>query len=309
MTIKVIGWTHNDNDKYPAMELDSVEVRDAIVSDIRANGYEFNGQDHQYHDSCTPVLNNGKRVCCSQRQWGGLMAYAHNVDDWDGNAYLFYFLTEIENPKYPDSYVDDAAINKNLSAPPRVTARRTVDKDYDDFEFRRFTLHNLSARKFKMSVKDYSTLPKSFDNNAALIAELLMEISEKSQSSEFSVCCNHVVSKIISYWLTEDGLSTRDERLSHLETKFEGGRVKTSVLEHCPSDLKESFALLNGNLIPCINFLLNNCPNDRGIKERVRLHLHNIFEYSVLYQIDTVNSYVPHEILEQALELLKSGET
>lgn len=306
MNIKVIGWTHNDNDKYPATELDSVEVRDAIVADIRANNYEFNGQDHHYHDSCTPVLSNGMRVCCSQRQWGDLMAYAHNIDDWDGNAYLFYFLADIENPQYPAKFVDDSAIVKEIPEPKKVAERRTEDEDYDEFEFRRFKLHNFSARRFKSDFKDCFALSASFDNNVALVAELLMEVEEKTNNQDIATRCVQTVTNIISHWLTEDGFKTKDECLSHLEKKFEGGRTKQSLSEYCPPDLKDAYHNFEGNLIPCLYFLLKNCPGDRAIKGRIKLHLHNLFEYSVLYQIETINSDIPQNVIEQAMDILKS---
>lgn len=297
MSIEVIGWTSHDNEKYPVAELDSVEVRDAIVEDIRANGYEFNGVDHQYHESCTPVLNNGKRICCSQRQWGGLMAYAHKVDVWDENAYLFYFLTDVENPCYPLDKVNDDVIVLDDCIPKKADRSYDESPDREEFEFRKFRLQNFSARLFRAAPHQYHTLTESFEDNAALITAFLIKIVSKTKNECYAQKCVDSVKQIMSYWITEDGLSMKDKRLSHLETKFEGGRVDVSLSEYCPPDFKSSYAERKDDLIPFLYFLFVNCPHNEEFIKRLFLHLNNLFEYSVLYQIESINSDIPKEVI------------
>ena len=78
MKLKVIGWTY-PNDSLPEGN-NGWAARNAIIDDIRKNGYIFSGWAHQECDGCTPVLNDGKMYSFSQRGWGGIMAeaYEHN---------------------------------------------------------------------------------------------------------------------------------------------------------------------------------------------------------------------------------------
>ena len=76
MKYKVIGWTHYDDGYYPEGECSPAAFR-AIIDHVRAHGYDFSGYAHQELFDCTPVMNNGERMCFTQRAWGRIMAEAH----------------------------------------------------------------------------------------------------------------------------------------------------------------------------------------------------------------------------------------
>lgn len=105
MNFRVIGWTYYDDGRYPAREELSESAYRAIVSEIRKRGYRFGGDSHHFRRGCTPVLNDGTRVCFSQRAWGALMAEAWGIDDTDGYAYMVWYVEgrydETKNPIYP----------------------------------------------------------------------------------------------------------------------------------------------------------------------------------------------------------------
>ena len=91
MKYRVIGWTNYDDESVPdkAGCLGFAE-RNAIIDDIRKNGYLFSGWDHQEMWDCTPILNDGKKRCYSQRSWGGIMAEAYgDMGDYDYALYTF----------------------------------------------------------------------------------------------------------------------------------------------------------------------------------------------------------------------------
>ena len=105
MNFRVIGWTYYDDGRYPAREELSESAYRAIVSEIRKRGYRFGGDSHHFRRGCTPVLNDGTRVCFSQRAWGALMAEAWGIEDPTGYAYMVWYVEgrydEAKNPVYP----------------------------------------------------------------------------------------------------------------------------------------------------------------------------------------------------------------
>lgn len=101
MKYRVVGWTSYDD---ASVEDSSGRIgfaeQNAIIDDIKANGYLFSGYDHQELWDCAPVLNDGKRRCFTQRGWGGVMAKAHGYfGDYDYS--LFAFGINEEYAKYP----------------------------------------------------------------------------------------------------------------------------------------------------------------------------------------------------------------
>ena len=90
MKYRVVGWTEYDNPNVP-MESCSPAAMQAILRDIRENGYLFTGWDHQESPRCVPVLNDGKMRRFSQRGFGSVMAFAHGNYTRMGYAlYAFY---------------------------------------------------------------------------------------------------------------------------------------------------------------------------------------------------------------------------
>lgn len=104
MKYRVVGWiSYDDADVEDSGSRIGFAERNAIIDDIKANGYLFSGYDHQEMLDCAPVLNDGKRRCFSQRGWGGVMAEAHGYF----GAYdysLFAFGVNEEYAKRPRKY-------------------------------------------------------------------------------------------------------------------------------------------------------------------------------------------------------------
>lgn len=110
---KVIGWTSNDDKKYPEVTDGEriSKLRSTIINEIRDKGYKFSGSSHYYLPNCTPVLNSGEKYCLPYREWAALMAQAWHEDNSDGYGYLFwvddmfdktqFFLHPEERCKYP----------------------------------------------------------------------------------------------------------------------------------------------------------------------------------------------------------------
>lgn len=89
MKYKVIGWTDYDNDLFEDGTLSHAAVN-AIIDDIRENGYFFSGYDHQERLYGAPVLNDGKRRVFSQRGFGAVMAEAYKEEgDYAYSLYAF----------------------------------------------------------------------------------------------------------------------------------------------------------------------------------------------------------------------------
>ena len=94
MKYRVVGWTHYDNPDVESVTCDEAGYW-AIVRDIRAHGYEFTGWEHQEEDRGAPVLNDGCKRLFSQRDFGQIMAYAH--DDYTRMGYVSYAF-----PRHPE---------------------------------------------------------------------------------------------------------------------------------------------------------------------------------------------------------------
>lgn len=89
MKYKVIGWTYAFDEEVEYAP-DTVAAENAIIDDIRENGYLFTGMDHQGCQNCTPVLNDGKKRIFSDREFGCLMAEAHGEGSYVDYAFGFY---------------------------------------------------------------------------------------------------------------------------------------------------------------------------------------------------------------------------
>ena len=102
---RVIRWTFFEDELYPETEwpISDKEERDyeqAVIQAIRDNGYRITGFAHQGDRFCTPVFDDGKRYCCTFRQWGGLMAEALGLGG--EYAYARWAWAAPEKEKHPD---------------------------------------------------------------------------------------------------------------------------------------------------------------------------------------------------------------
>ncbi len=104
MKLRVVGWVYYDDD------LEQGEIgwaaRNAVIDEIKKRGYLFSGWAHQEADCCTPVLNDGKMYCFSQRGWGGVMAEAHGYTDIMDYA-RFAFMRDSDTEIRPKEIFDE----------------------------------------------------------------------------------------------------------------------------------------------------------------------------------------------------------
>lgn len=299
--IKVIGWTKPNNRRYPELQEVTRAVVNAIVENIRENGYEFDGESHQCDDMpCTPVLNTGHRVCLSPRTWGGVMAQAYNVDNWDGNAYMRYYMAA-PRYNYPKSFVDDSLIvgEDADTEQEEETEYKEESPAFDrEFEIRRTVLQMFEAELFMTpSSKQYKLL-KQVNNNSALLTSMLAGKGRNSQA------CVDLCLEIMKCWICEDGAEMRDGRLTHLEQKFVEPRSRGDLKKNCPEQYLTSYANLDDDLFPCLYFLLCKCPESPAIQDNVREYCQKLFEYSRLYCID-MNENVSEALIKKGIALLK----
>lgn len=90
MKLRVVAWKDYDAE-LPCGD-SGWAARNAIIEDIRANGYYFLGYHHVEYPHCTPVLNDGKKYCFSQQGWADLMTEA---DRFGGETdYADYFIPD-----------------------------------------------------------------------------------------------------------------------------------------------------------------------------------------------------------------------
>ncbi|MBQ7761467.1 MAG: hypothetical protein IJ400_05360 [Clostridia bacterium] len=78
MKVRVVGWTHYGDSRFENDGITYAEM-EAIVDDIKENGYMFTGMHHQGCKYCVPVLNDGKKRVFSERGFGKIMARGHDV--------------------------------------------------------------------------------------------------------------------------------------------------------------------------------------------------------------------------------------
>ncbi len=67
----------------------NIELEDAIIDNIRKNGYKFDGSYHQNGKMGCPVLDDGSYCTFSMRRWGEIM-YSAWGDGKDPMGYCNY---------------------------------------------------------------------------------------------------------------------------------------------------------------------------------------------------------------------------
>lgn len=137
---KVIGWVNYDNGIYPPTEY-SRAAELAVIEEIRAKGYRIDARAHQFYHRCCPVLNDGTAYYCGQREWGGIMAEALDIDDSDGMAYLEWFLPARGNRRrrlvIPPKGVDRSQIvpiSQIDTAVPEEKKKKYVTREFKERE-------------------------------------------------------------------------------------------------------------------------------------------------------------------------------
>lgn len=125
---KVIGWTKCTDKRFQSYN-QSREAYEALIKDIRENGYKFGGDAHEEY---TPVFNDGTAARFSWRGWGGVMADAWQPNNPDPYKYSLYYMNENLKPsaiKYPKTGVDFEKIERPTHDFP-VYDRKFTDDGY-----------------------------------------------------------------------------------------------------------------------------------------------------------------------------------
>lgn len=78
-------------------ETETQEAEDAIIEDIKKNGYIFSGWDHQNAETGCPMFEDGTVRTYSLRGWGRVMATAWNLRDENGEPDYMKFYGSIPN--------------------------------------------------------------------------------------------------------------------------------------------------------------------------------------------------------------------
>jgi hypothetical protein len=193
MKYRVIGWTHYDDVGFED-ESCSESALQAIIEDIRKNGYLFSGYDHQETFDCAPVLNDGKRRCFSQRGFGGVMAKAHGDYSRMGySAYAFDWYTgdgKDDDRVFPKNdinfatFVPETDLNEELST---VVTQDEFDRakngsltilDRDELKF----IDAGDTLTLKCADQTASYLVKGFERRKDISHEMEIEIMTLSYS-------------------------------------------------------------------------------------------------------------------------------
>ena len=148
MKYRVVGWTSYDDESVEdsGSSIGFAE-QNAIIDDIKSNGYLFSGYDHQEMWDCAPVLNDGKKRCFSQRGWGRVMAEAHGYfGAYDYSLFTFGIKKEaVKRPKnyfFADNFTPEEDLAENFE----------IDVSEEIFAFasanRKFFLPDLDTLRF-----------------------------------------------------------------------------------------------------------------------------------------------------------------
>ena len=122
MKYRVIGWTSYDDESVEESRgCIGFAERNAIIDDIRKHGYLFSGWEHQEMWDRTPILNDGKKRCFSQRGWGGVMAEAHGcMGSYDYARFTFaesldsHACVYPKNEYYPRKFIPETDLNESF---------------------------------------------------------------------------------------------------------------------------------------------------------------------------------------------------
>ena len=128
MKIKVIGWTDWEDNDYDDGVIDRAAYN-AILQNMRENGYFFTGWHHQEDFTCAPVLNDGKIRRFTQRSWGGLIADLKGLKGrYSYAAYAFDFGESdgFVKPKFKEISESDVLSGAELSENYEIKVRSDV---------------------------------------------------------------------------------------------------------------------------------------------------------------------------------------
>jgi len=125
---KVIGWTDYSDRRFKDYD-QSREAYNALIEDIRKNGYKFGGDAHEDY---VPVFNDGTAARFSWRGWGGVMADAWQPDNHDPYKYSLYYMNMNIEPaeiKYPQEGVNFELLEAPVHKLP-LYDREFIDERY-----------------------------------------------------------------------------------------------------------------------------------------------------------------------------------
>ena len=301
--IRVIGWTDIDDEEFPEIPYLTQEGYDAIVTCIRENGYKFYGNHHQTPGlGCTPVLNTGHKVTFSMRAWGAVMAEAHHVDNWNGMAYMKFYMDYFDS----DTVYPPHGVARELIVPEDLPEPEPLTEDEEDALHKQIRRHALLSL-YTLDIMQCPShkahgLVTAFDNNAALLSYALLRNAEDLVPP---ACAVNLTVSILRRLVTKDGRAMRDERLAHMEEHFkEDCDASTDLERFCPPHELEAFRKLDGDLFPGLLFLLSRTRSDKYLQYAAANYLEKLFRYTYLQDID-LNAGVDPFLITDGKRLLK----
>lgn len=121
----VIGWSWYDGDRFVGLPDDgfTLQVWNAVLSDVKENGYLFAGEDQQEFPNCCPVLDDYRIARFTRRGFARLMAEAHGeTGDYDYARYMESSSIKEESKVFP---------NGRAKKDPRVRLLTTGSRCFD----------------------------------------------------------------------------------------------------------------------------------------------------------------------------------
>lgn len=112
--MKIIGWTNWEDPRYKEIDFRFLNMEECdrifrtVSDELSRRGYCFSGDYHQNGDYGVPILDDGRKVCVSCRNWGHIMANAHpnKIHDYELKyIHWAWFAPEKEIYPIPEDYI------------------------------------------------------------------------------------------------------------------------------------------------------------------------------------------------------------
>lgn len=202
MKYRVVGWTYALDEKVD-YAIETMAAENAIIDDIRKNGYLFTGMDHQGCQNCTPVLNDGKKRIFTDREFGAIMSRAHGGGSYIDYAFGFY--DELDGGNVPD---DSKHFDSENFVPEDISESFAFELTDEQFE---------GAEKDGVVYVDYDEKLRYIDAGDMAV-----------------ICCGE---KSQVYYITsaEEGLNLSDEIISQA---YRGNKEAQNMLNNAKTIIK-----------------------------------------------------------------------
>ncbi len=173
MKYRVIGWTDDYDPDYEEGET-SFAAQAAIIDDIRANGYDFTGYQHQEFPGCTPVLNDGKIRNFTRRGFGGVMAEAHGYTGLYDYVLYTDYIEDYEGMKLPENRYPDPEFV------PETDIAETFSLDGEDITLEDGTVRLMDNGKYRY-IEDGDTVTIGDESYLVTDVDRYMDLTREAR--------------------------------------------------------------------------------------------------------------------------------